>query len=117
ATTCSRPSAIAPTFSPICSRSCPRDRPYLAGLRHHGSHGCCCANRRRFLKLPVGPIPLGGARALGGTRRRDTPMIRPLIAGAAALALCAGPAMAQQKTIKIGFISTFSGPAAAIGND
>src|SRR6204780_2260216 len=49
-------------------------------------------------------------------------MIRPLIAGTAALALLAGPAvvqpaMAQQKTVKIGFISTFSGPAAAIGND
>jgi branched-chain amino acid transport system substrate-binding protein len=44
-------------------------------------------------------------------------MIRPLIAGTAALALFAGPAMAQQKTVKIGFISTFSGPAAAIGND
>src|SRR6202048_3245323 len=49
-------------------------------------------------------------------------MIRPLIAGTAALALVASPAMvqqasAQQKTIKIGFISTFSGPAAAIGND
>src|SRR6202790_3828908 len=48
-------------------------------------------------------------------------MIRPLIAGTAALALFAGPAnvqqaMAQQKTVKIGFISTFSGPAAAIGN-
>src|SRR3984893_12285036 len=27
------------------------------------------------------------------------------------------PALAQQKTIKIGFISSFSGPAAAIGND
>jgi len=49
-------------------------------------------------------------------------MIRPLIAGTAALALCAGTGMiqeasAQQKTVKIGFISTFSGPAAAIGND
>src|SRR6202795_5340089 len=44
-------------------------------------------------------------------------MIRPLIAGTAALALFAGPAMAQQKTIKIGVISTFSGPPAAIGND
>src|ERR1700688_2519410 len=44
-------------------------------------------------------------------------MIRPLIAGTAALAVFGGPAMAQQKTIKIGFISTFSGPAAAIGND
>ncbi len=36
---------------------------------------------------------------------------------AAALALFAGPALAQQKTVKIGFISTFSGPVAAIGND
>jgi branched-chain amino acid transport system substrate-binding protein len=36
---------------------------------------------------------------------------------AAALALFAGPALAQQKTAKIGFISTFSGPVAAIGND
>src|SRR3984893_13550634 len=49
-------------------------------------------------------------------------MIRPLIAGTAALALVAAPTMvqqasAQQKTIKIGFISTFSGPAAAIGKD
>src|SRR6204780_561539 len=49
-------------------------------------------------------------------------MIRPLIAGTAALALLAGPAvvqpaMAQQQTVKIGFISTFSGPPAAIGND
>ena len=33
------------------------------------------------------------------------------------LALFAGPALAQQKTVKIGFISTFSGPVAAIGND
>jgi branched-chain amino acid transport system substrate-binding protein len=45
-------------------------------------------------------------------------MIRTgLVAAAAALALAAGPAMAQQKTIKIGFISTFSGPTAAIGAD
>src|SRR5579862_9066966 len=49
-------------------------------------------------------------------------MIRPLIAGTAVLALAAGPAivqqaMAQQKSIKIGFVSTFSGPGAAIGND
>ena len=35
----------------------------------------------------------------------------------AALALAAAPATAQQKTIKIGFVSTFSGPVAAIGND
>ncbi len=44
-------------------------------------------------------------------------MRRMTIIPAAALALFAGPALAQQKTVKIGFISTFSGPVAAIGND
>ncbi len=39
-----------------------------------------------------------------------------IIAGTA-LALASGPAMAQQKTVKIGFISTFSGPTAVIGAD
>jgi branched-chain amino acid transport system substrate-binding protein len=34
-----------------------------------------------------------------------------------AFALWAAPLSAQQKTIKIGFISTFSGPTAVIGND
>jgi branched-chain amino acid transport system substrate-binding protein len=40
-----------------------------------------------------------------------------LIAAGAALVLATGPALAQQKTVNIGFISTFSGPPAAIGND
>src|SRR5215204_7016204 len=40
-----------------------------------------------------------------------------LLATAAALALAVAPAAAQQKTVKIGFIGTFSGPAAALGND
>ena len=40
-----------------------------------------------------------------------------LLATAAALALVAVPAAAQQKTVKIGFVSTFSGPVASIGND
>src|SRR6185295_4434057 len=44
-------------------------------------------------------------------------MRKTLLAASAALLLAAGPAAAQQKTIKIGFISTFSGPVAAIGND
>ncbi len=49
-------------------------------------------------------------------------MKRGWIVATAAVVLTAGPAAvqhasAQQKTIKIGFISTFSGPAAAIGND
>ena len=44
-------------------------------------------------------------------------MKRFLLAGCAVVALATAPALAQQKTIKIGFVSTFSGPVAAIGND
>src|SRR4026208_2257268 len=44
-------------------------------------------------------------------------MRNTLLAASAALLLATGPAAAQQKTIKIGFISTFSGPVAVIGND
>lgn len=33
------------------------------------------------------------------------------------LALAGGPALAQSKNVKIGFVSTFSGPTAVIGND
>src|SRR5215471_6604833 len=44
-------------------------------------------------------------------------MRRVLLATAALIVVGAGPALPQQKTIKIGFISTFSGPVAAIGND
>ena len=48
-------------------------------------------------------------------------LIKSWLLGTTALVLLTaaadGPASAQQKTIKIGFISTFSGPAAAIGKD
>ncbi len=44
-------------------------------------------------------------------------MRKVLMVASAALLLAAGPAAAQQKTIKIGFVSTFSGPTAVIGND
>src|SRR3974377_2270904 len=44
-------------------------------------------------------------------------MRNTLLVASACLMLAAGPAMAQQKTIKIGFVSTFSGPTAVIGND
>ena len=47
-------------------------------------------------------------------------MKRLMLAGCAVAALAAmasAPTLAQQKTIKIGFISTFSGPAGAIGAD
>src|ERR1039457_3073209 len=44
-------------------------------------------------------------------------MRKTLLMASAALMLAAGPIAAQQKTIKIGFVSTFSGPTAVIGND
>jgi branched-chain amino acid transport system substrate-binding protein len=44
-------------------------------------------------------------------------MRKTLLVAGAALLLAAAPALAQQKTIKIGFVSTFSGPTAVIGND
>jgi len=44
-------------------------------------------------------------------------MIRTGVAAAIALGLLTGAAFAQDKTVKIGFISTFSGPTAVIGND
>ena len=44
-------------------------------------------------------------------------MRKAILAASAALLLAAGPATAQQKSIKIGFVSTFSGPVAVIGND
>src|ERR1700761_8233797 len=65
----------------------------------------------------------GNARApLGAPIKGKNVMMRITLAAATALALAAGPALvqpawAQQKTVKIGFLSTFSGPTAAIGND
>ncbi len=44
-------------------------------------------------------------------------MRKTLLAASAALLLATGPAMAQNKSVKIGFISTFSGPVAVIGNN
>src|SRR5947209_12187509 len=44
-------------------------------------------------------------------------MKRILLGATALLAFAGTPALPQQKPIKIGFISTFSGPPAAIGND
>ena len=50
------------------------------------------------------------------SNRRNRNMKTLLLAGTA-LALAMGSAAAQQKTVKIGFVSTFSGPTAVIGND
>ncbi len=44
-------------------------------------------------------------------------MRKLLLATAAFVVLAAMPAPAQQKSVKIGFVSTFSGPTAVIGND
>lgn len=44
--------------------------------------------------------------------------MKSVLLSATALALlAAGPAAAQQRSVKIGFVSTFSGPTAVIGND
>jgi branched-chain amino acid transport system substrate-binding protein len=44
-------------------------------------------------------------------------MKRTLIAAATVAALGSGPATAENSSVKIGFVSTFSGPTAVIGND
>jgi branched-chain amino acid transport system substrate-binding protein len=44
-------------------------------------------------------------------------MKKTLLTAGAVLALTLSPAAAQNKTVKIGFVSTFSGPTAVIGND
>ncbi len=44
-------------------------------------------------------------------------MNKTLVAAGALLACVSAPALAQQKSVKIGFISTFSGPPAVIGSD
>jgi branched-chain amino acid transport system substrate-binding protein len=54
---------------------------------------------------------------LTGLLARRLPMLAAGAATAALVALSASPLTAQQKSIKIGFISTFSGPTAVIGND
>src|SRR5213083_458064 len=47
----------------------------------------------------------------------DVIVTRAFLGVAALVALIAAPALAQQRPVKIGFISTFSGPTAVIGND
>src|ERR671926_1670721 len=44
-------------------------------------------------------------------------MRRILLATTAIAMLAAAPAPAQQRSVKIGLVSTFSGPTAVIGND
>ena len=44
-------------------------------------------------------------------------MRRTMLLAGVAIALAMGPAAAQNKSVKIGFVSTFSGPTAVIGND
>src|SRR3974390_51844 len=54
---------------------------------------------------------------MGQKRPREEIMRKTLLVASACLTLAVGPTLAQQKTIKIGFVSTFSGPTAVIGND
>ena len=62
---------------------------------------------------PALQIARRGAAALRSSQRpfRRTDMRTALLAAARIVALATTPALAQQKTVKIGFVSTFSGPA------
>jgi branched-chain amino acid transport system substrate-binding protein len=51
------------------------------------------------------------------TTKGVIPMKKTVIAAGAIFALASAPAFAQSKSVKIGFVSTFSGPTAVIGND
>src|SRR6516164_2782566 len=44
-------------------------------------------------------------------------MLKGLLLGPALLAIAASAALAQQREVKIGFVASFSGPLAAVGND
>ena len=44
-------------------------------------------------------------------------MIKRLLIGSALLACAAYPTIAQQKNIKIGYVASFTGPLATVGND
>ena len=46
-----------------------------------------------------------------------TTVTTSLLSACAMMALATNAAVAQTKSVKIGFVSTFSGPAASIGND
>src|SRR5947199_6159882 len=60
----------------------------------------------------------GRSTKIGGKVTWEEPIMQRVFLVATALAVVmAGPAMAQQRPVKIGFISTFSGPTAVIGND
>ena len=51
------------------------------------------------------------------TTRRRLLAATAVVAAGAALSFSAVPAVTQGKPVKIGFVSTFSGPTAVIGND
>ena len=44
-------------------------------------------------------------------------MLKGLLLGPALLAIAASAALAQQREVKIGFVASFSGALAAVGND
>src|SRR3974390_1320717 len=67
------------------------------------------------LGADAGTLPVRYKWAKNALGRK--PMRKTLLVASAYLMLAVGPVMAQQKTIKIGFVSTFSGPTAVIGND
>ena len=74
------------------------------------------ARLERRLRRGSGQAPAIGY-IVGREAREDLDETTAALQPAPSLALAAGPAMAQGKSVKIGFVSTFSGPTAVIGND
>src|SRR5262245_28250182 len=87
----------------------------------HISQGRVPARRSAFWRDAAGafgarsvPLRSPAKRSIDG---RIPNMKRLFLATTALVLLAAMPASAQQRSVKIGFISTFSGPTAVIGND
>src|ERR1700736_42808 len=91
---------------PGCLQGKKARQAQAGGTKSHASQGCWAVDQSNKIVLDLATIP-----------SEETRMRKALLATAALPIIAASPAMPQQKTIKIGFISTFSGPVAAIGND
>jgi glycine cleavage system aminomethyltransferase T/ABC-type branched-subunit amino acid transport system substrate-binding protein len=76
------------------------------------------ARRSQPAAAKTGPAVLAdGVDRRADRKNGEEHMLKSALLLGAALALGPGPAVAQNKSVKIGFVSTFSGPTAVMGND
>lgn len=77
-----------------------------------------CVNLVDFGRQPRNPFHVVRNKHAGAEKAlRGRNMHKALWAAGAAMLFAVAPAAAQQKSVKVGFVSTFSGPTAVIGND